>query len=158
MAYELITDWTGYREAVEQLLGMARQEILIYDEDILALNLGTLSHIEMLQSVLKTGQRNALRIAVRNGENLTHHAPRLAQLLQMYSHIGAAQQTPEHLAHLRDSMLLVDGIHALIRFDRDHPRSKLLIDEKEALQPYRRRFDEIWAEGGDPLGNTTPGL
>ena len=80
------------------------------------------------------------------------------RLLALHSHNSAAQQTPEQLGHLRDSMILVDDAHALIRFDRDQPRCKLLIDEPEEVMPYRRRFEEIWAEGGIPVATTTLGL
>ena len=55
-------------------------------------------------------------------------------------------------------MILVDDVHALIRFDRDQPRCKLLVDESDEIMPYRRRFDEIWAEGGIPVSATTLGL
>jgi hypothetical protein len=68
------------------------------------------------------------------------------------------QQTADQLAHLRDSMILVDDAHAVIRFDRDQPRGKLLVDESDEVMPYRRRFEEIWAEGGTPVAATTLGL
>ena len=50
---------------------------------------------------------------------LQQRHPILQELLTTYSHNSAVQQTPEHLAHLRDSMILVDDAHALIRFDRN---------------------------------------
>ena len=65
---------------------------------------------------------------------------------------------PDHLAQLRDAMIIVDDTHALVRFDRDQPRGKLLIDEPDEVAPYRRRFDEIWSEGGHPVSLTTLGL
>ena len=99
-----------------------------------------------------------MRIALRNTAPLQQRQPLLQRLLTTYSHNSAVQQTPEQLSHLRDSMILVDDAHALIRFDRDQPRSKLLIDEPEEVMPYRRRFEEIWAEGGTPVGTTTLGL
>jgi hypothetical protein len=55
-------------------------------------------------------------------------------------------------------MVLIDGKHALIRFDREQARSKLLIDEAEELRPYLNRFEEIWAEGGEMLSSNTLGL
>lgn len=55
-------------------------------------------------------------------------------------------------------MILVDEKYALIRFERDLPRSKLLIDEPDEVRPYLSRFKEIWAEGGEPVSSTTLGL
>ena len=55
-------------------------------------------------------------------------------------------------------MILVDDEHALIRFDRNQPRGKLLIDEPDEVMPYRRRFAEIWGRGRNAGHPTTLGL
>jgi len=122
------------------------------------LHLETAERIEMLKRPLASTRQDCLRIALRNTAPLQQRQPLVQRLLAMHSHNSAAQQTPEQLNHLRDSMILVDDVHALIRFDRDQPRSKLLIDEPEEVMPYRRRFEEIWAEGGIPVATTTLGL
>lgn len=95
---------------------------------------------------------------MRNGGPLRHAHPRLQNLLTTYGHLATAQETPSQIAHLRDSMLIVNGKHALIRFERDLPRSKLLIDEADELRPYLTRFEEIWAEGGERITNSVVGL
>jgi hypothetical protein len=153
MARELITTWSDYQAAVERLLAMACREILIYDEDLGALKLDSAPH---LQRVIKDGGR--LQIALRNADLLRQRQPQLLNLLSLFSHRAAAQQTPEHLSHLRDNMILVDGKHGLIRFDRDQARSKLLVNEVDELRPYASRFTEIWSASGDPVSTTTLGL
>ena len=62
------------------------------------------------------------------------------------------------MAHLRDSMLIVDDKHALIRFERDFPRSKLLLDETDELKSYINRFSELSLAGGERVGMTPLGL
>lgn len=52
-----------------------------------------------------------------------------------FNHRMAVQQSGDSLASLRDAMVLADGCHGLIRFDRENPRSKLLIAETEELAP-----------------------
>lgn len=156
MARELITTWNDYQAAVERLLAMACHEILIYDEDLGGLKLDSPLNLPHLQHVIKEG--SGFRIAVRNAAPLRQRHPQLLNLLTVFSHRAAAQQTPEHIGHLRDNMILVDGKHGLIRFDRDQPRSKLLVDEIEELRPYALRFAEIWAADGDPVSATTLGL
>jgi hypothetical protein len=158
MTRELITSWSDYSAAVERLLAMACRQISIYDEDLAALKLQSLPCHNHLQRVLREDQTDALRIALRNAGQLRQQHPTLLNLLTIYSHRAAIQQTPEHIAHLRDSMIIVDDRHALIRFDRDQVRSKLLIDEAEELRPYLARFEEIWAAGGEPIGTSTLGL
>jgi hypothetical protein len=158
MSRELFTSWADYQSAIDHLLSLAAKRIWIYDEDLGMLHLETAERIEMLKRPLASTRQDCLRIALRNTAPLQQRQPLVQRLLAMHSHNSAAQQTPEQLNHLRDSMILVDDVHALIRFDRDQPRSKLLIDEPEEVMPYRRRFEEIWAEGGIPVSTTTLGL
>lgn len=158
MSRELITSWQDYQAAIDRLLAMACHKICIYDEDVCQLGLDAGNRLNQLRRILHGSRNEVLQIAIRNAELLHQQNPQLVSLLTTYSHLATAQQTPPHLAHLRDSMLLVDGKHALIRFEQEQPRSKLLIDEAEELRPYLLRFGEIWSEGGEPVRNTTLGL
>ena len=158
MSRELFTTWTEYQSAIDRLLALATKRIWIYDEDLGMLHLEAPARSEMLKPALAVTHHDCLRIALRNTAPLQQRQPLLQRLLATHSHNSAVQQTPEQLSHLRDSMVLVDDAHALIRFDRDQPRSKLLLDEPEEVMPYRRRFEELWAEGGTPVGATTLGL
>lgn len=158
MPRELLTSPGEYQLALDRLLSLATRRIWIYDEDLAALRLEHPTRIEWLQVPLAARHPDALRIAVRNLAPLQQRQPLLQGVLRLYSHNSAAQQTAEQLANLRDSIIVVDDVHALIRFDHDQWRSKLLIDEADEVAPYRRRFEEIWAEGGTPYGATTLGL
>jgi hypothetical protein len=163
MTRELIISWNDYRAAVDRLLALASGKIAIYDEDVLNLRLGSPGNLEHLQRLLASahspGCGLALRIAVRNAEPLQRQQePGLLKLLSVYGHRATAQQTPENLANLRDNLLLVDDRHALIRFDRDQVRSKLLLDEANEVRAYSKRFEDIWAEGGEAVSTTTLGL
>lgn len=158
MARELFNSWGEYQAAIDRVLALAEREIRIYDQDMIGLKLDSPSRLERLTRLLQSNRPDTLQVAVRDSEGLKRDCPRLMQLLTTYTHGMTVQQTPEHLAHLRDAMILIDGRHGLIRFDRDHPRSKLLIDENEELLPYLRRFEEIKSEGGTPLSITTLGL
>jgi len=158
MSRELITSWNDYRIAVDRLLALAGEKIAIYDEDLVNLNFAERSRRDHLQRILRAGQGPALRIAVRNAAPLQRNEPELLKLLSLYGHRASAQQTPEHLGHLRDNLLIIDDRHALIRFDRDQARSKLLLDEADELRPYIGRFEEIWNEGGETINATTLGL
>ena len=158
MSRELITSWNDYQSAIDRILALACNQVWIYDEDLGMLRLETPERIEALTAPLASLHPDCLHIALRNTEPLQQRQPLIRRLLTVYSHNSAAQQTPEHLGHLRDSMILVDDAHALIRFDRNQPRGKLLIDEPDEVKPYRSRFTEIWAEGGAPVTPTTLGL
>ncbi|MBS1144498.1 MAG: hypothetical protein H6R14_1904 [Proteobacteria bacterium] len=158
MARELITSWADYQLALDRLLAIACHKISIYDEDIASLKLDSDARMLHVKRILQSGQGETLQIAVRNSSLIRQKHPQLLTLLATYGHRASAHQTPPQLSHLRDSMILVDDKHALIRFERDLPRSKLLIDEIDEVRPYLTRFKEIWAENGESISGTVLGL
>ncbi|MFZ2269024.1 MAG: hypothetical protein WAV95_15720 [Azonexus sp.] len=158
MARELITSWGDYQTAFDRLLAIADRKICIYDEDLGHLRLDSTPRLAALKRVLGDQPAGQIRLALRNADPLRRQQPLLLNLLTNYSHCLTICQTPPHLAHLRDSMILVDDRYGLIRFERDLPRSKLLIDEVDELKPYFARFEEIWNDGGEAVSSTTLGL
>ena len=158
MARELITTWNDYQSALDRLLAIACHALYIYDEDLAHLKLESPDRLGELKRILKHGQPDTLQIAVRNATRLRQDSPLLLGLLETFSHCSSARETPDSVSHLRDSMIIADGKHALIRFEKDLPRSKLLIDEPEELRPYINRFSEIWDEGGEGVSSNTLGL
>lgn len=158
MTREIITSWGDHQLAVDRLLAIAGRKICIYDEDLGQLHLESPERIAALKRLISQTPPGRLRLALRNADPLRNRQPLTMNLLTTWSHIAEARQTPPSLAHLRDCMLIVDDKFGLIRFERDLPRSKLLIDEIDELRPYVARFEEIWEEGGDPVGTTTLGL
>ena len=158
MARELITSWTDYQMALDRLLAIACHKISIYDEDLVTLKLESAPRLLHVKRILLAGQDDALQIAVRNAGPVRQKHPLLLSQITAFSHRAAARETPPQLAHLRDGMIIADDKHALIRFERDLPRSKLLIDETDELRPYLARFKEIWSEGGESIISSALGL
>jgi len=158
MVRELITSWSDYQAAIDRLLPMACNKICIYDEDLGHLKLESAPRLAQLKRILHAGQRNTLQIALRNATPLRQLHPLLLNLLSTYGHAASARQTPEQLCHLRDSMILVDDKHALIRFEQDQARSKLLLDAPDEIKTYVVRFAEIYGEGGEQISSTALGL
>ena len=158
MARELLTTWTDYRSALERVLELAQNSLQIYGGDLRELKLESSNHLAHLQRIATQTPRESIQIALRNAQAIRREHPRLLDLLRTYGHAIHIHETADTLSHLRDTMILVDGKHGLIRFHEDQPRSKLLIDEAEEVLPYRKRFQEIWAEPGDEITGTTLGL
>jgi hypothetical protein len=156
MARELYTSWSDYRGALDRLLAVGASEVLIWDPDLVALQLDASTRIDALRRILASG--GTVRVVVQDAHPLRTHHPRLLGLMTSFNHRMAVQQSGDSLASLRDAMVLADGSHGLIRFDRDNPRSKLLIAETEELSPYCKRFEDIWLEAGTPITATTTGL
>ena len=158
MTRELITSWTDFQAALDRLLAIASHKIWIYDEDLCSLKLESTSRMQQIQRVLQGGHNDVLRIAVRNAKPIRQQHPLLVNLLSTCAHLAKVQETAPQLAHLRDSMILVDDKHALVRFEQDLPRSNLLIDETDEVRSSLTRFNEIWSEGGDSVSSITLGL
>ena len=158
MTRELITCWSDYLAAIDRLLPLAGEKIFIYDEDLSLLKLDARARVDALKRPLQTSRATTLQIAVRNAEPLRRHMPLLIHLLSTYQAQTSARQTLDDIAHLRDSMVIIDDKHALIRFEKNLPRSKLLIDDPEAIRPYLSRFSEICSAGGDLISDSTLGL
>lgn len=158
MARELITSWGDYQSAVDRILAMAEESLAIYGGDLQELKLDSTSRLDLVRRLANQSARDGLRLALRNGEPLKRENPRFMELLRTFSHVVSVRQTASSVSHLRDSLIIVDGKHGLIRFHEDQPRSKLLIDEVEELAPYIRRFDELWDEHGEAISGSTLGL
>ncbi|HRE17314.1 MAG TPA: hypothetical protein PLW86_09685 [Rhodocyclaceae bacterium] len=158
MSRELFSTWSEFQRGVDIVLAAAEHRLCIYDPDLALLKLDNTERLPELQRILKNGRSGCISIAVRDSTHLRNHAPRLMALLTSYGHLMTIVEAPETLAHLRDSMLIADGSNALIRFDQDQARSKLLQDAPEEVTPYQTRFDEIWMESRHPVTPNTLGL
>lgn len=153
-----MNSWSEQQAALDQLLALAGRTLAIYDRDLVRLKLDDPARIAALTRLLASDPNARLRIAVRDARHVRNHAPRLITLLRQHCHQMMVQETPENLAHLRDSMILADDGHTLVVFDQDQPRCKLILDDPAAIRPYLRRFDDLWQEGGTPVSASVLGL
>jgi hypothetical protein len=158
MTRELITSWHDHDLAVERLFSIAQEKILIYANELTPLKLDSEANHAAIKQFLKKGQADCLQVILRNALNWQYTQPRLAALCLSYSHLISFREAPADLAHLTDSMLLIDNTHALVRFDEHFARSKLLIDEAEEIRPYVLRFSQIHIASSELASQTTLGL
>jgi len=153
----LMTSWGEYDAAIGRQLSAARHTILIFDRDLQTLNVERPARAEVLAAFLSQPD-SRLCIVVQSVQLIRQHGARLLSLLRLHAHHFELVEAPPQLASLNDSMLLVDGESAVIRFHRDQPRSKEIVADPEACSPYLKRYEDIRAEGGTPIGATTLGL
>lgn len=158
MSSILYSTWGEFHHAVGQIFDLTAHELCIFDADLAQLGLNQLTSIERLQRLLTANPAASIRIALKRTDHLHRDHPRLVQLLGRYGHMVHVQQIPDNLAHLRDTLVISDARHAVIRFDQEHPRSKLILADPEEIIAYRLRFDDIWNEGGTPFSPAPLGL
>lgn len=158
MSYELLTTQTEHDTACERLLTLAGRSIKVFDRKLSLFKLERPPAIEALSRILIASPGNTVQIAVQDAGTVQAHCPRLMRLLALHSLNLSLLQTAEHLDSCSDAFMIVDDRHCVVRFHRDQPRGKVIIDESELCAPYVQRFDAIWDEGGIPIGAKTLGL
>ena len=147
MARELITSWANYQTDTDRLLTITTSHLRLRRRSG-HLKLDSRPRLEHINGWLDAKHAgDILRMAVRNASLLRHQHPLLQQLLTTYGHLAAARKRPARSPTCGQHDAVIDGKHGLIRFERDMPRSKLLIDEADELRPYLAR-SENWTEGG----------
>lgn len=158
MSTNLIMHWSEHDESLTSILRSLSASLAIFDEDLTRLRLERPENVEILRRFLASSGRNGVQIVVKNAEPFRNQSPRLFNLLATYPERLSVVQCPEHLRALDDSLVIVDHMHALIRFHRDHARSRVIVGDATACAPYVQRFNDIVNEGGEPISATTLGL
>jgi hypothetical protein len=149
---------TTYRAAIDTTLAAARQEIRIFDRDLVQMGLGDRGRVALLTEFLAAGRDRRLRIVMHDIGPLEQRLPRLVDLIRRYGHLIETRRTPDHLRHLADRWLLADGAHGTIRFHADHARGKLVTNMPTEVEPWWRRFDDLWQESEACFPGATTGL
>ncbi|MGB4468039.1 MAG: hypothetical protein WBH99_06330 [Azovibrio sp.] len=158
MTTYILDNWGEFRNALERTLSLAEDGVCVFDADLAQLGFQQATCIEQLQRLLVGNPAASIRIALKRVDHLHRDHPRLIQLLTHHSHAVQVQQIHENLAHLRETIVISDARHAVIRFDQDSPRSKLILAAPLEVAPYRKRFEDIWREGGEAFSPTQLGL
>lgn len=158
MARTLINTWADYLDAADALLARCTRSLYVFDGDLANLRWENAQRLDLLNAFLTRDNSAALHIVLREGQHFLTQAPRLYQMLQTWSQRVQVRQTPRALSELRDAIFIIDGEHALIRFEKMLPRSVLIENSAEEILPYQQRFDEIWQESGKNLLHSTLGL
>lgn len=158
MPSTLFTSWADHDDAVTRILAAASRQLLIFDRDLAPLGLDRRDRQDQLVAFLRGSPQARLQIAVQDSRHLLTAMPRTLRLLATFGHLVSVVRTSDRLAGLRDAMVLADGRHGVVRFDHDHARGKIVTDDETEISPYRRRFDEILADGGEPVPPSVLGL
>jgi hypothetical protein len=159
MTSRLLTTWSEFDSAVQEILDLCACTLLVFDRDLSPLKLERPERVTVLRRLLASLDHNKrLTVVVQRPDFVRQYSPQLMNLLMVYSPALTITHSPPHLDLLRDSLLIADGRHALVRFDQDHARARLIIDDLTECAPHVQRFEAILAEGGDQLSSTTLGL
>ena len=157
-SYSQLTGEAEYRQAIDTVLLKAERELAIFDHDLAALRLEEPVRIAMLMDFLQRTPNAGLRIVVHDAQPLNTRMSRFMHLAARHSTRIHARKSPGNLRHLADTHLLADQCHGVRRFHQDHARCALILDDPAAIQPWQKRFEELWELSQPCLNINTTGL
>jgi hypothetical protein len=158
MSRSVFSHWSEFDAAVDRVLGLAQQSLLVFDFDLAAMKLNQPGRIQAIERLLVSQPKNKSIFVVQDASRLVQDQPRLMRLLDAFQHNLSVVECADSMRELTDSMLIADAEHAVVRFHRQQARCKLLENEPAEVQPYVRRFNEILAEGGHAVSARATGL
>ncbi len=147
-----------YTAGFEQVLGLARNELRIFDPDLTQLPLNTAASLEVLREFLARRRDNRLFIALHSPELVMRRMPRLMGLLGMFSASILVHQTEGDAARVQDCFALADHDHFVRRLVWTQPRGVLVLNDQKEAHKMAERFDEIWQSSVPSVLASTSGL
>lgn len=134
----------AYRAAMADLLVVAKTQLAIFDTDLSSTQFDTRGAIALLVDFLRGKSKPSARVVLHDFSWLQSGAPRLLDLFRNYGHLIEIRRCPENLGNLTETFAIADGLHLVARFHIDHDRGKYLRHDPDEVEPWCKRFDELW--------------
>jgi len=133
--------------ALDELVGLARHSIRVFDIDLSEMGWNGVARAEKLGAFLR-GSRNArLDIIVHDTRYIEGSCARLRNLQSLFGQAITICRTGPEAKGAMDPLVIVDGRHFLHRFHIEQPRAVVGIEQLQAAKPLVHKFEEIWATG-----------
>ena len=145
-----------FQQSVLELLSRSRHRLALADHDFSDWPLESpQAGIRLLEQARQLGE--CLRLVVHSPDWLERHAPRFAQLRRSFSGRIECRQAPATLA-AGEGLLLGDRMHFLRRAHYQAFRGRILLAMPESVEPWLRKYEQLWQESTPCLTGTTTGL
>jgi hypothetical protein len=144
--------------AVDELIGLARRTIQVFDIDLSQMGWTRAARAEALAAFLRGSQHARLDVIVHDTRYLEGECARLIALQQRFGDKVNFCKTGREASGARDPLVIVDARHFLHRFDFEQPRATLGVDDPRGVAPLVHRFDEIWSTRESSLPGTLLGF
>lgn len=145
-----------FQLSVLEVLGRARRTLALADHDFSDWPLESPQAMGELARLLKEPDAR-LRLVVQAPEWLERHAARFGQLRRTFASRIECRQAPAGLA-AGEGLLIGDRIHLLRRAHYQAFRGRLLLAMPEAVEPWLRKYEQLWQESAPCLTSTATGL
>lgn len=144
--------------ALDELIGLARRSIRVFDVDLSAMGWNAVPRNEALARFLRGSRHARLDIVVHDTRYLESRCARLTRLQRTFGEAVTIRRTGPEARAAMDPLAIVDDAHFLHRFHVDRPRATLGIAQEQETQQLLERFTEIWEGSESGITGTTLGL
>lgn len=144
--------------AIDELIGLARQRLQIFDVDLSQGGWQTAARAEKMATFLRRATHPRLELIVHDTRWLEVSCPRLLALQRLHAGAVTVYRTGVEARGAMDPLLIADGRHFLHRFHFSQPRASFALEQPQLARPLVTRFEEIWATGEPGLSATVLGL
>jgi len=131
-----------YEDCLDALIPRTERVIRIF-EKALGAAYNSAARCERLRAFFRNSPLNRMFIVVHEPDSIDHR-PRLARLLQQFSHLVQVRRTPHWVRHVYDPFVIFDASHYLHRFHYAHMRAARGLDDPDGAQQLLERFGELW--------------
>ena len=149
---------SDFRCAVLDAIGLAESELLMFDPTYLDWQANSPELAAALTAFLGRTTRAEIRMVITEIDRIHRDYPRLAEVLRVHAHRIQCRVTPETLADLNETMLVIDRASALRRPVASVARGVLRVLDAEYASTQVDRFNELWEACRDRYSPTTLGL
>jgi hypothetical protein len=156
-SYERFDGLRDYDAMFDELIDGAQQTIRIFDH-VLSPAFNSPARCEQLARFLRAGGPTRLHIVLHTVQGAERASPRLLALLQRYTHVAKARQTPRWARHVYDRFVIIDSLHYLHGFHHAHARFARGTNDLEGAQQLIERFEELWDASQPVFGASVLGL
>jgi len=154
----MLTTIAAQLEALDQLVGLARRSIRVFDVDFSTMRWDDPQRNAALARFLRASRHAKLDIVVHDTRHIESRCARLLHLQRLFGEAVTIHRSGADARGAMDPLVIVDGVHFLHRFHADQPRASLGIAQPLAAKPLVERFNEIWASSESAVTGTTLGL
>ena len=144
--------------AIDELIGLARRSIRVFDVDLSETGWNNPARIERLAAFLRGSRHARIDIVVHDTRYIEGRCARLTALQRLFGAAVTIRRTGPSARGAMDPLVIVDGKHFLHRFHVEQPRAALGILEPQRAKPLIQRLDEIWADSEPGVSGAVLGL
>ncbi len=148
----------NYEAALDIVIALAENELLIFDQNFEHGNYASLKRFEQLFEFLSKDNLSKLTIILQNTEHFIQHCPRLFELLKNYGHKMVVYETNDAAKVAKDCFVIADKQHYVRRFHIDQARFKYALNDVEECANLGMRFEELLDETAEIVSTTKLGL